>query len=209
MKSTPETIAVASASAITSLLAKGVTTSHCTNEDFEKNTGAKVIKLQISNAAVSDVYIPFGTLLGINGGTTTTIFPQYTGANGLFGNLASITDNIATSAPYIQDLNKMIFSRPLVVSGFEVITDDDALGIEQRKETLTLIDYPAQVEDSKAKKGDFISTYVEVTSAQVLSSPVTFGMLKGGVYKMLALSSVYINITIGAIDTPNFVVKDC
>jgi len=179
-----------------------------------QSNGCSVLKVSITNNDASDVIIPFGTLLGLDNSTSAAfVFPNIAGAGQPWVYDAAIApnmvDNLGASTPMLRDLNRLFIARPVVVKGFEVVTADTALGLSQRKETLTIVDYPLQFEDSRSKKGNFVPQFTEVTSSQILSKPISFGMNKGAYYKVLAGATININIFIGAHDTPSYSVQDC
>ena len=212
--------AIASATAIEKILFQNQDASMTVCESLRKGDSPNMLKVSITNvgAGGTSVLIPFGTLLGINGKGTTDALPEFTGTTGLFqddaqavpvNNLLNIDDNFGNGAKFLQDMNTRFFSRPVLITGFEVITPDTALGLSQRAKPLTLVDYPAQFEDSRGKKGTFVRQFTEITSAQILEKPVVFGMDKGAVYELLDGSTVDINIHFGAVDSPNFAPTDC
>ena len=179
------------------------------NSITDLGNGKQVIKFEMENISiVNDLYVPFGTLMGVIGNTIDFIFPQYTigvaGLTSAYKDAFNFIDNTGAGAYYLYDLNTMFFNKPVVMSGFEVITDSE----EQRKEPLILVDYPMQVEDSRSKKSPFIQIYTQVTSAQIQKNPAVLGMTKGVIYKILKGEKMVVNITVGACDEPNMVVKE-
>lgn len=208
-------IAIASASAIEKTLFANQNVGMSVCESLKKADHTKMLKLRMKNvgAGGTSVLVPFGTLLGINGKTTNDALPEFTGTTGLYqddaqaipvNNLLNIDDNFGNGSKFIQDMNERFFVRPALITGFEVITPNDALGLTQRAKTLTLVDYPAQLEDAKSNKGTFVRQFTEITSAQILEKSIVFGMDKGAVYELLSGSEVFINIYFGAVDSPVF-----
>lgn len=212
--------AIASASAIEKILFGNANPSMSVCESLKKGDNTDMLKLHMENVGLGGtaILVPLGTLLGINGKGTTDALPEFTGTTGLYqddaqavpvNNLLNIDDNFGNGGKFIQDLNERFFVRPVLINGFEVITPDNALGLSQRKNALTLVDYPWQMEDARSRKGTFVRQYTEITSAQILEKPIVLGMDKGIVYQLNTGAEVDINIRFGAIDSTVFTPVDC
>lgn len=167
-------------------------------------SNSKVITLSLVSAAVVDINIPFGTPMGINGEypavPLSSSFPEL-----IFANLASVTDNQGASVPFYQLLNKRFVRTPIFVSHIEVITPNTALGNSQKAEQVTRISVPYNSTlDSCASAGNFIPQFTEYTAVTILDAGCCIGEFSGFVYKLLAGSSVKLNIHIAAIDSNTF-----
>lgn len=199
---------IASSEAIVRTLDNSRVDVSATYDSLTKDGGCTLLKLKLKNNNAVDVNVPFGTLMGLDSSASAkVVFPSIAGAVD-FAYDAVINplmdDNYGAGLTMLKDLNLVWLSKPVIVSGFEVITANTALGLDQRSEPLTLIDYPTQFEDSKSKKGTFVAQFTEITSAQVLDKPIVFGTFKGAIYKVKAGAEVFINIYIGAQDVNNF-----
>jgi hypothetical protein len=165
------------------------------------------ITLQLTNANGGVAYdMVFGTPVGIATEYTAVPFSS-TLANIMFGGLGDISDQQGASIPFLQLLNKRFVRKPIYVSHMEVITPNTALGNDQKSEQITRFVVPYNsVTDSASASGSFVPQYTEYTAVNLLDTGIILGEFSGFIYKLLASSTVKLNIFIKAIDTPTFTV---
>lgn len=171
-------------------------------------TNSKVITLEVSNANVGvDYDLVFGTPVGI-GSEYASVPYASTLANIMFGGLADLSDQQGASIPFLQLLNKRFVRKPVYVSHIEVITPNTALGNSQKSESVNRFIVPYNsVTDTGSVSGSFIPQYTEYTGVSLLDRGIVLGEFSGFSYKLLASSTVKLNIYLASIDTPTFMYR--
>jgi hypothetical protein len=172
---------------------------------FQNKKNSELITLQLTNSSADrDINITFGTPLSVF--EEYKKIPMYdTIVNHWLDNLASLTDNQGAEAPFLQLLNRRFLRKSAVILQMEIITPNNEIGLGQRTEQTRRIYIPFNsVTDSSQEQTAFIPQYTEYNASLLLSKAAILGDFSGLIYKLRKSSTISINMTIGAIDTPNF-----
>ncbi len=169
------------------------------------------ITIFITNNDPNPVVIPFGTPLGI--ADEVAFYPNLNPkllatpvSLEWFNTLANLVDNQGVNATFLQAINKRFVRNPVYVSSMEIITDDTALGQQQRTQSMThlLVPYNS-VDDSRSRQGFFKPVYTEYTGNSVLDDKgVIFGDFTGILYTVLAGATANFNIVLQGVNVPTF-----
>jgi hypothetical protein len=164
------------------------------------------ITLQLTNTGIIDYTMVFGTPVGI--ATEYTAIPySSTLTNIMFTGLGDLADQQGASIPFLQQLNKRFVRNQVFISHMEVIAPDTALGNSQKSESTTRFVVPYNsVTDSASASGSFTPQYTQYTAVNLLDTGIILGEFSGLSYKLLAGSTIKINLFIKAINTPTFTV---
>lgn len=209
--STPEGMAKTGLAVTKNLVDAGTLNAVTANElALMKEGQSRMITLELTNNNASAIPIPFGTPLG--DAVEQAFYPNVQanlrigGGPAWYAALADLVDNQGVNATFLQAINKRFLRHAVYVSQIEVITQDNALGQQQRAEGIKRIVIPYNsVDDSCIKTGKFVPQFTEYTATTMLDkSGAVLGDFHGLLYTLLAGSTVKLNMYIQAIDTPTF-----
>ena len=169
------------------------------------------ITIELTNNNAEAIIIPFGTPLGL--ADDVGFYPNLNGkllsspiASEWFNALADLVDNQGINATFLQAINKRFVRNPIYVANMEIVTDDTALGQQQRRQSTTRLLVPYNsVNDSRSQQGYYKPVFTEFTGNQVLDSKgVVFGDFTGILYPLLAGSTAGFNISLQGVNVPTF-----
>jgi len=170
-----------------------------------------VITIQITNNDAQPIIIPFGTPLAL--ADEVAFYPNLNSkllanpaATEWYNALGLLVDNQGVNATFLQAINKRFVRNPVYVSHMEVITDDTALGQQQRTQKVTRLLVPYNsVNDSRSQDGYFKPVYTEYTGNSVLDERgAIFSDFTGILYPLLAGSTASFNIVLQGVNVPTF-----
>jgi hypothetical protein len=166
------------------------------------------VKIRITNNNAGNITIPFGTIYSLRG-IAAGVEPSkpFLGTVKWYDNLADLVDNYGADLNYVQAINSKLYSKSAVVSSIKVYTNDTALGLTQRQQSLSHLTVPLNIEDAFSKAGSFVDIDLESNVAELLDKAVVLGDSYGILYTVLAGATVDMEFTIASTEVSKFTLR--